>query len=171
MTRSKLSALLQRAARFNSENGNAEDEVTADDAVDAISDAIEEVAEIKDTVTAGVIADNVVAIGPIEADETATPAEPRRAKYEPTDRSGEGSYGQKRMLTWLSVDEDDEKLSLLHKDGTPERIEVDATWDAGQLFDAIQAMLSGVGWVHPNGLTLYPDTEAVERFKARKGAA
>ena len=159
MTRGALvSALIDRANALVG-NGNDNDEITPDEAAEAISDAIAETAEVN--AEAAQSSNGEVT----EADTDDAPEEAdKRQKFEPIDPTAVATFGQKRLLQGLATYADGDPIRLLYKAGTDERATVDSKWNAGLAFEAIDAMLHYSRWVHPQGYSLVPDADAVTEF-------
>ncbi len=162
MTRNALvTALIDRANALVG-NGNGDDEITPDEAAEAISDAIEETAEVNAEAAQssnGEVTEADTDDAPDEAGD-----EPKRQKYEPTNPDAEATFGQKRLLQGLATYADGDPIRLLWPAGSSERYEVDSKWTAGTAFEAINAMLHYSRWVHPLGYSLVPDADAVTKF-------
>ncbi len=163
MTRNALvSALIDRANALVG-NGNGDDEITPDEAAEAISDAIAETAEVNAQAASsgnGEVAESVTS----DAPDDETDEEPKRQKFEPIDPDAQATFGQKRLLQSLATYADGEPIRMLYAADTDERAEVDEKWNAGLAFEALDAMLHYSRWVHPLGYSLVPDADAVTKF-------
>ncbi len=163
MTRGALvSALIDRANALVG-NGNDNDEITPDEAAEAISDAIAETAEVNAEAAAsgnGEVEESVTSDAPDDDEDE----EPTRQKFEPIDPDAQATFGQKRLLQGLATYADGDPIRLLWPAGSDKRYEVDNKWTAGLAFEAIDAMLHYSRWVHPLGYSLVPDADAVTKF-------
>ena len=162
MTRGALvSALIDRANALVG-NGNDDDEITPDEAAEAISDAIAETAEVN--AEAAVSGNGEVTEGDTSDAPDDDDVEPERQKYEPILPNAQATFKQKRLLQGLATYTDGDPIRLLWPAGSDERYEVDGKWTAGLAFEAINAMLHYSRWVHPLGYSLVPDADAVTKF-------
>jgi hypothetical protein len=185
MTHSGLAELLDQALGLVKKSPSPDEPIsdqTADAVVDAVVDAVTEVhakppkrepePEPEPEAEGEIAPPTYLVPTPVELDEARQAK--REDKYAPKDPEAEASWRQKRFLQSLGqviIDtaKGREKVSirLMFPDGSEERAEVDRDWNAGLAHDAIETLLKGVAFEHPDGYTIYPNRKYLAKRAAK----